>query len=54
MVSKLNDNNFVLQFGNLSAASISQNNPAIARAAGKTPGQPLTVADFKIYVNSIT
>lgn len=36
----------------LSPQLISRQNPAIARAAGKRPGVPLTVADFKTYANS--
>ena len=46
---------FVLQNQNQSAQLISTQNPAIARAAGKKPGDPLTVNDFYIYVkNSLT
>lgn len=34
------------------ASKISSQNPKIARAAGKMPGEPLTVADFKDYAVS--
>lgn len=45
--------NAIIQAPRLSAQIISESNPAIARAAGKNPGDPLTVADFIAYVNSI-
>ena len=41
---------FVIETSNQSASIISTQNPAIARAAGKRPGDPLTVNDFYIYV----
>lgn len=44
--------NFVIQTASQSAELISKQNPAIAKAAGKTPGQELTVADFYKYVSS--
>lgn len=44
---------WVIQSTNLTAQHISKQNPAIARAAGKAPGAPLTVADFYAYVDSI-
>jgi hypothetical protein len=42
---------YVFQTKNISAQTISQQNPAIANAAGKTRGTPLNLADFKIYVS---
>lgn len=39
----------VLRTKTQSAELISKQNPAIAKAAGKTPGEPLTVGDFKKY-----
>jgi len=46
---------FVLQNKNQSAQLISTQNKGIAIAAGKKPGDPLTVNDFYIYVkNSLT
>jgi uncharacterized protein (DUF952 family) len=40
----------IIETSNQSASIISRQNPAIARAAGKIPGDPLTVNDFYIYV----
>jgi hypothetical protein len=37
---------------NLSAQTISSQNPVIARAAGKQPGEPLTIGDFRVYANA--
>lgn len=45
--------NFVIQSSKETAELISKQNPAIARAAGKNPGDPLTVADFYKYVSSL-
>ena len=44
---------WIIQSKQHSAAIVSQQNPAIARAAGKTPGTALTVADFYKYVSKI-
>jgi hypothetical protein len=43
----------ILKFGQVRAETVSIQNTPIARAAGKTPGTPLTVGDFRKYVNSI-
>lgn len=40
----------LIESKNQSAGIISRQNPAIATAAGKRPGDPLTVNDFYIYV----
>lgn len=48
------DPNWVVQSKELSAEKISASNPAIACAAGKSPGTPLTIADFRTYVNCIS
>jgi hypothetical protein len=53
MVKQLSNDSFILEFKGLPATLISSKNPGIARAAGKSPGTPLTVGDFKLYVNSI-
>lgn len=50
---KSGNDSAVVQAKGLSAASVSRSNPGIARAAGKKPGDPLNVGDFKKYVNSI-
>jgi len=42
----------IVQSKNLSAEKISLSNPGIAKAAGKTPGTPLTKSDFRKYVYS--
>lgn len=42
----------ILQTKRLSAQLISRQNPAVARAAGKRAGEPLTVGDFKTYARS--
>ena len=42
-----------MQCKDLSAEKISRSNGGIARKSGKNPGDPLTVADFRTYVNSI-
>lgn len=44
---------FVIQTSKQSAELISSKNPGIAKAAGKKPGDPLTVADFYKYVASL-
>lgn len=43
----------IFKFGNVSAERVSQQNPAIARAAGKVPGVPLNIGDFIKYVSTI-
>jgi len=43
----------ILKFGNVTAERVSIQNPVIARVAGKPPGSPVTVGDWKKYVNSI-
>jgi len=45
--------NWVIQSKGLSAELISKQNPAIARAAGKKAGVPLTKYDFYKYVDSL-
>lgn len=45
--------NWIYQWKGRSAYTVSIQNPAIAKAAGKTPGTPLTRADFFKYVNKI-
>jgi DNA-binding Xre family transcriptional regulator len=52
--SNLQNDSKVLEGYGLSAQKISSQNPAIARAAGKKPGDPLTIGDFKKYVNQIS
>jgi hypothetical protein len=42
----------VMRTKNLSAETISSQNPVIARAAGKQPGEPLTVQDFLTYAKA--
>ena len=42
---------YVFQTKNTSAQTISKQNPAIANAAGKSPGTPLTLGDFRVYVS---
>lgn len=49
-----NDPNWVVESNTLTATQVSLANPAIACAAGKTPGTPLTVADFRQYVSCIS
>lgn len=44
---------WVIESKQHSAQIISQQNPAIARAAGKTAGTPLTIADFYKYVTNL-
>lgn len=44
---------WIVQSKDLSAEKISRSNGGIARKSGKNPGDPLTVADFRTYVNSI-
>lgn len=44
---------WVIESKQNSAKIISEQNPAIARAAGKTAGTPLTVADFYKYVSNL-
>lgn len=43
----------IVQYTGASAATVSRQNGGIARAVGKKPGEPVTVGDFKVYVNSI-
>jgi hypothetical protein len=43
----------VIEASGLPASLVSQQNPAIAKAAGKRVGDALTVGDFKKYVSSI-
>jgi hypothetical protein len=45
--------NFVIETSKQNATLISEQNPGIARAAGKKPGDPLTVSDFYKYVSSL-
>lgn len=45
--------NFIIQTAKQSAKLISEQNPGIARRAGKNPGDPLTVADFYKYVSTL-
>ena len=54
MLKHLNDPNWVIQSPDLTAYKISVQNPAIACAAGKQPGEALTVSDFKKYVDCIS
>lgn len=44
---------WVIESKQNSAQIISRQNPAIARAAGKTAGTPLTIADFYKYVSNL-
>jgi len=44
---------FIIQTSKQKAELISEQNPGIAKAAGKKPGAPLTVADFYKYVASL-
>jgi hypothetical protein len=53
MVSHLDSDNWIIETSKLSAELISKQNPAIARAAGKSAGTPLNVGDFKKYINLI-
>jgi hypothetical protein len=53
MVKHLNEPDWVIQANGLSAYIVSYQNPGIACAAGKLPGTPLTVKDFKTYVDCI-
>ena len=43
----------VFKFGKVSAERVSEQNPAIAKAAGKVPGVALNVGDFIKYVSTI-
>jgi hypothetical protein len=43
---------WVMRTKKTSAELISKQNPVIARAAGKQPGEPLTVGDFRKYARS--
>jgi hypothetical protein len=45
--------NWVFQWKGVSAYTVSVQNSAIANAAGKKPGVPLTVADFYKYVDKL-
>jgi len=44
--------NYVIGNNQLSPELISKQNSGIAIKAGKQPGEPLTVADFKVYANA--
>lgn len=50
MLGKSDD--WVIQSKNLTPEKVSKQNGVIAKKAGKTPGEPLTVADFKKYANA--
>ena len=50
----LKDPNWIIESSDLSAYNISKSNPGIACRAGKKPGEPLTITDFKKYVDCIT
>jgi len=52
--SNLQNDNAPLGIPGRSAEKISSQNPDIATAAGKTSGTPLTIGDFKTYVNQIS
>jgi hypothetical protein len=43
----------IVKYGRTSPERISKQNPAIARAAGKKPGEPLTIQDFRRYVDTV-
>lgn len=52
---RLKDPNWIIQGkGGLTPYKISYQNPAIACAAGKQPGEPLNISDFKKYVDCIS
>ena len=53
-LSHLKDPNWIIQSKDLSAYKVSYSNPAISCAAGKQPGEALTIADFKKYVDCIS
>ena len=53
-LSHLKDPNWIIQSKGLSAYKVSYSNPAISCAAGKQPGEALTIADFKKYVDCIS
>lgn len=53
-LNHLNDPNWIIQSKRLSAYKVSYSNPAISCAAGKQPGEALTIADFKKYVDCIS
>lgn len=53
LTSHLNEPDWVIQSSDLSAYTVSYQNPGIACAAGKLPGTPLTISDFKKYVDCI-
>jgi hypothetical protein len=52
--SNLQNDSLVLQSKDRSAKKISEQNKAIAEAAGKKPGDSLTIGDFKKYVITIS
>jgi hypothetical protein len=54
-ITDVKNKNFtkIFKYGNVSAERVSEQNPAIARAAGKVPGTPLNVGDFIKYVSTI-
>jgi hypothetical protein len=55
MLPHLDEPNWVIEYpeGGLTAYAVSYGNPAIACQAGKLPGTPLTVSDFKKYADCI-
>lgn len=52
-LKRLDNPEWTIQSSDLSAYIVSYQNPAIACKAGKQPGEPLTIADFKKYVDCI-
>ena len=53
-LSRLKDPNWIIQSSGLSPYTISFANPIIACSAGKQPGEPLNITDFKKYVDCIS
>ena len=53
-LTHLKDPSWIIQTDRLSSYIISFQNPAIACAAGKQPGETLTISDFKKYVSCIS
>ena len=43
---------YVIGNSKLPPELISKQNGGIAKAAGKKPGDPITVGDFKVYANA--
>jgi hypothetical protein len=52
-VPHLTQSNWIIQSPKLSAYIVSYQNPSIACQSGKLPGEPLTIADFRKYVDCI-